>query len=213
MPGVPRVPGVPGTLSGSPWVPAPGPEVPPAPRPAPLAAEAPRQGGGAVAGAGVGAGGAAASVRVAMPGAVRVAVRTLCLAALLGALGAGGTELTLELPDSAQRCFHQELESGIKFTLDYQVLPCLYLPVPSGSPACSLPAPPAHAPPPAPLPRPCLHPICAPSLCPYPCVCLLPLPMPPAHGPAHAPIPVPCRTQAGLQFPPPMHTPVPSMLH
>ncbi|NWT17786.1 TMED3 protein, partial [Vireo altiloquus] len=66
------------------------------------------------------------SVRVAMPGvmpgAVRVAVRTLCLAALLGALGAGGTELTLELPDSAQRCFHQELESGIKFTLDYQVI-------------------------------------------------------------------------------------------
>ncbi|XP_062357441.1 transmembrane emp24 domain-containing protein 3 isoform X1 [Cinclus cinclus] len=46
----------------------------------------------------------------------------LCLAALLGALGAGGTELTLELPDSAQRCFHQELESGIKFSLDYQVI-------------------------------------------------------------------------------------------
>ncbi|KAI1235298.1 hypothetical protein IHE44_0002941 [Lamprotornis superbus] len=44
----------------------------------------------------------------------------LCLPALLGALGAGGTELTLELPDSAQRCFHQELESGIKFSLDYQ---------------------------------------------------------------------------------------------
>ncbi|NWW07430.1 TMED3 protein, partial [Oreocharis arfaki] len=65
-----------------------------------------------------GARGAAGSVRVAMPGAVR----TLCLAALLGALGAGGTELTLELPDSAQRCFHQELESGIKFTLDYQVI-------------------------------------------------------------------------------------------
>ncbi|XP_030084483.2 transmembrane emp24 domain-containing protein 3 [Serinus canaria] len=55
---------------------------------------------------------------VAMPGAVR----TLCLAALLGALRAGGTELTLELPDSAQRCFHQELESGVKFTLDYQVI-------------------------------------------------------------------------------------------
>ncbi|NXW77628.1 TMED3 protein, partial [Hirundo rustica] len=62
------------------------------------------------------------SVRGAMPGAVRAALRTLCLAALLGALGAGGTELTLELPDSAQRCFHQELESGIKFTLDYQVI-------------------------------------------------------------------------------------------
>ncbi|NWZ08147.1 TMED3 protein, partial [Agelaius phoeniceus] len=58
------------------------------------------------------------SVRGAMPGAVR----TLCLAALLGALRAGGTELTLELPDSAQRCFHQELESGVKFTLDYQVI-------------------------------------------------------------------------------------------
>ncbi|XP_005424366.1 ankyrin repeat domain-containing protein 34C [Geospiza fortis] len=26
------------------------------------------------------------------------------------------------LPDSAQRCFHQELESGVKFTLDYQVI-------------------------------------------------------------------------------------------
>ncbi|NXS24678.1 TMED3 protein, partial [Mystacornis crossleyi] len=65
---------------------------------------------------------AAGAVRVAMPGAVRVAVRSLCLAALLGALEAGGTELTLELPDSAHRCFHQELESGIKFTLDYQVI-------------------------------------------------------------------------------------------
>ncbi|NXA74563.1 TMED3 protein, partial [Thryothorus ludovicianus] len=54
----------------------------------------------------------------AMPGAVQM----LCLAALLGALGAGGTELTLELPDSAQRCFHQEIENGIKFTLDYQVI-------------------------------------------------------------------------------------------
>ncbi|NWZ36886.1 TMED3 protein, partial [Brachypodius atriceps] len=62
------------------------------------------------------------SVRVAAPGAVRGALLSLCLAALLGALGAGGTELTLELPDSAQRCFHQELESGIKFTLDYQVI-------------------------------------------------------------------------------------------
>ncbi|NXP94416.1 TMED3 protein, partial [Passerina amoena] len=62
--------------------------------------------------------GAGAGLRVAMPGALR----TLCLAALLGALRAGGTELTLELPDSAQRCFHQELESGVKFTLDYQVI-------------------------------------------------------------------------------------------
>ncbi|NXD31403.1 TMED3 protein, partial [Spelaeornis formosus] len=76
--------------------------------------------GGGGAGVGLGAG--------AMPGWVRGAVRALCLAALLGSLAAGGTELTLELPDSAQRCFHQELESGIKFTLDYQVLSCLYIP-------------------------------------------------------------------------------------
>ncbi|NXG22899.1 TMED3 protein, partial [Grallaria varia] len=59
----------------------------------------------------------------AVRGAVRGAVvRVLCLAALLGVLGAGGTELTVELPDSDRRCFHQELESGIKFTLDYQVI-------------------------------------------------------------------------------------------
>ncbi|XP_057889088.1 transmembrane emp24 domain-containing protein 3-like [Melospiza georgiana] len=94
-----------------------------------------RCGAGAGLGAGAGAGlrgrcrarcGAGAGLRVPVPGSVRVAmpgaVRTLCLAALLGALRAGGTELTLELPDSAQRCFHQELESGVKFTLDYQVI-------------------------------------------------------------------------------------------
>ncbi|NXO04846.1 TMED3 protein, partial [Rhinopomastus cyanomelas] len=41
---------------------------------------------------------------------------------LLWGLRAGGTELTFELPDSARQCFHQELERGLKFTLDYQVI-------------------------------------------------------------------------------------------
>ncbi|KAM9374949.1 transmembrane emp24 domain-containing protein 3 isoform 2-T2 [Phaethornis superciliosus] len=51
---------------------------------------------------------------------VRVWLRALVL--WLCALRAGCTELTLELPDSARRCFHQELERGVKFTLDYQVI-------------------------------------------------------------------------------------------
>lgn len=65
------------------------------------------------------------------------------LAVLLCALRAGGTELTFELPDSAKQCFHQELERGLKFTLDYQVLPC-----PQPCP-CLCPSPPA------PTPSPC----------------------------------------------------------
>ncbi|XP_025916519.1 transmembrane emp24 domain-containing protein 3 [Apteryx rowi] len=47
------------------------------------------------------------------------------LAVLLCALQAGraaGTELTFELPDSDKHCFHEELERGLKFTLDYQVV-------------------------------------------------------------------------------------------
>lgn len=77
----------------------------------------------------------------------RVGARVLVLAALLCALRpgrAGGTELTFELPDSARQCFHQELQRGLKFTLDYQVPPCL------GSSTCSLPLPV-----PLPVPLPC----------------------------------------------------------
>uniref|UniRef100_A0A8C8R757 Transmembrane p24 trafficking protein 3 n=1 Tax=Pelusios castaneus TaxID=367368 RepID=A0A8C8R757_9SAUR len=42
--------------------------------------------------------------------------------ALCWLLQAGRAELTFELPDSAQQCFHQPLERGTKFTLDYQVI-------------------------------------------------------------------------------------------
>lgn len=30
-------------------------------------------------------------------------------------------ELTFELPDNAKQCFHEEVEQGVKFSLDYQV--------------------------------------------------------------------------------------------
>uniref|UniRef100_A0A8C3JRP8 GOLD domain-containing protein n=1 Tax=Calidris pygmaea TaxID=425635 RepID=A0A8C3JRP8_9CHAR len=53
-------------------------------------------------------------------GGMRAGMRAVVLALLL--CGAGGTELTFELPDSDRQCFHQELERGTKFTLDYQVL-------------------------------------------------------------------------------------------
>ncbi|NXC51012.1 TMED3 protein, partial [Penelope pileata] len=55
-------------------------------------------------------------------GTARGWARGWALALLLGALRAGGTELTFELPDSDKHCFHQELERGLKFTLDYQVI-------------------------------------------------------------------------------------------
>ncbi|XP_005989636.1 transmembrane emp24 domain-containing protein 3 [Latimeria chalumnae] len=32
------------------------------------------------------------------------------------------TELTFELPDNANQCFYEEIEEGVKFTLDYQVI-------------------------------------------------------------------------------------------
>lgn len=120
-----------------------------------------RGGSGGFGGTGAGAG----PVRGAMPSAVLM----LSLAALLGALGAGGTELTLELPDSAQRCFHQELESGIKFTLDYQVLPCLHLPAALHGPACT-PCPTLPRPC-LPAPRSCPIPVPLPVSCPCPCAC------------------------------------------
>ncbi|XP_063026221.1 uncharacterized protein LOC134425486 [Melospiza melodia melodia] len=132
----PEVPPRPAPFRPAPFRPAPPRSAPPRsapPRSAPFRSQRKRHVRGAVRGrcrvAGAGAGlrvPVPCSVRVPVPCSVRVAmpgaVRTLCLAALLGALRAGGTELTLELPDSAQRCFHQELESGVKFTLDYQVI-------------------------------------------------------------------------------------------
>ncbi|XP_009895634.2 transmembrane emp24 domain-containing protein 3 [Dryobates pubescens] len=60
--------------------------------------------------------GMGAGVRSGMGAGVRA------LAVLLWALRAGGTELTFELPDNARQCFHQQLERGTKFTLDYQVI-------------------------------------------------------------------------------------------
>eukprot|EP00076_Gallus_gallus_P004456 NP_001280237.1 transmembrane emp24 domain-containing protein 3 isoform 2 precursor [Gallus gallus] len=53
---------------------------------------------------------------------MRGRMRGWALALLLGALRASGTELTFELPDSDKQCFHQELDRGLKFTLDYQVI-------------------------------------------------------------------------------------------
>uniref|UniRef100_A0A2K5CKM1 Transmembrane p24 trafficking protein 3 n=1 Tax=Aotus nancymaae TaxID=37293 RepID=A0A2K5CKM1_AOTNA len=33
-----------------------------------------------------------------------------------------GRALTFELPDNAKQCFHEEVEQGVKFSLDYQVI-------------------------------------------------------------------------------------------
>lgn len=46
----------------------------------------------------------------------------LLLLVLLGAERPGATELTFELPDSAEQCFHEAVESGVKFSLDFQVI-------------------------------------------------------------------------------------------
>lgn len=72
-----------------------------------------------------------------MRGWMRGRMRGWALALLLGALRASGTELTFELPDSDKQCFHQELDRGLKFTLDYQVRPCPY--------PCPRPCPPVPA--------------------------------------------------------------------
>ncbi|NXJ71436.1 TMED3 protein, partial [Rostratula benghalensis] len=79
-------------------------------------------------------------------------MRAVVLALLL--CGTGGTELTFELPDSDRQCFHQELDRGTKFTLDYQVLPCPHpLPLPplplARSPSAGLPGALRRLPPPA----------------------------------------------------------------
>lgn len=47
----------------------------------------------------------------------------LALLLLLQAERPPGAELTFELPDSAQQCFHQDVEQGARFSLDYQVGP------------------------------------------------------------------------------------------
>ncbi|XP_057350645.1 transmembrane emp24 domain-containing protein 3 isoform X2 [Manis pentadactyla] len=59
----------------------------------------------------------------------------LLLLVLLGAERPGATELTFELPDSAEQCFHEAVESGVKFSLDFQVSPAAGRGGPPG-PAC-----------------------------------------------------------------------------
>ena len=56
----------------------------------------------------------------------------LLLLLLLQAERPRGAELTFELPDNARQCFHEEVEQGVKFSLDYQVSPrrLLSLPLP-----------------------------------------------------------------------------------
>nr|XP_003413902.2 LOW QUALITY PROTEIN: transmembrane emp24 domain-containing protein 3 [Loxodonta africana] len=46
----------------------------------------------------------------------------LLLLLLLWAERPRGAELTFELPDSAKQCFHEEVDQGVKFSLDYQVI-------------------------------------------------------------------------------------------
>lgn len=41
---------------------------------------------------------------------------------LLHVLFVLGTELTFELPDKEKQCFYEELEKGVKFEIDYQVI-------------------------------------------------------------------------------------------
>lgn len=45
----------------------------------------------------------------------------LLLLLLLRAERPRGAELTFELPDSAKQCFHEEVERGVRFSLEYQV--------------------------------------------------------------------------------------------
>ncbi|XP_034880224.1 transmembrane emp24 domain-containing protein 3 [Mirounga angustirostris] len=46
----------------------------------------------------------------------------LLLGLLLRAGRLPGAELTFELPDSARQCFHEDVERGARFSLDYQVI-------------------------------------------------------------------------------------------
>lgn len=45
----------------------------------------------------------------------------LLLLLLLRAERPQGTELTFELPHSAKQCFHEDVERGVRFSLEYQV--------------------------------------------------------------------------------------------
>lgn len=45
----------------------------------------------------------------------------LLLLLLLRAERLQGAELTFELPDSARQCFHEEVQQGVRLSLDYQV--------------------------------------------------------------------------------------------
>lgn len=47
--------------------------------------------------------------------------QVLLLLFLLRAERLRSAELTFELPDNAKQCFHEEVEQGVKFSLDYQV--------------------------------------------------------------------------------------------
>lgn len=62
----------------------------------------------------------------------------LLLLLLLRAERLRGAELTFELPDSAKQCFHEDVEQGAKFSLDYQVRPAPAAPssVVRGARAC-----------------------------------------------------------------------------
>uniref|UniRef100_A0A8C0AHS8 Transmembrane p24 trafficking protein 3 n=1 Tax=Bos mutus grunniens TaxID=30521 RepID=A0A8C0AHS8_BOSMU len=51
-----------------------------------------------------------------------VSALPLLLLLLLQAERPRGAELTFELPDNAKQCFHEEVEQGVKFSLDYQVI-------------------------------------------------------------------------------------------
>ncbi|KAK2107884.1 hypothetical protein P7K49_013049 [Saguinus oedipus] len=51
------------------------------------------------------------------------ALLLLLLLFLLRAKQPLGAELTFELPDNAKQCFHEEVEQGVKFSLDYQSAP------------------------------------------------------------------------------------------
>nr|XP_035935920.1 transmembrane emp24 domain-containing protein 3 isoform X1 [Halichoerus grypus] len=54
----------------------------------------------------------------------------LLLLLLLRAERLPGAELTFELPDSAKQCFHEDVERGARFSLDYQVRPAPAAPAP-----------------------------------------------------------------------------------
>lgn len=57
------------------------------------------------------------------PRASSLQMLLLLLLLLLRAEPLRSAELTFELPDNAKQCFHEEVEQGVKFSLDYQVRP------------------------------------------------------------------------------------------